>query len=225
MSRGASRTILFGRRIPDTVGELLGEPSALVVWDMQEHARHAVGFKGIANRTTSLIAAARRTGRPIIYTQHFGLPLHAEDRVALRRAWRRAGRPDPTALQARYLPGSAEWQFAPETAPTVDDVVIAKTRPNGFIGTPLRAVLAARAIDVIVLTGVATDKGILATAREAAQSGIFPVVVKDAVGTDSVAAQEQGLLQLAEAADLCTTAEVLASWGDRSDPRASAVTD
>lgn len=213
--------IIFGRRIPDTLEDLLREPSALVVWDMQEHARSAIGFAQVADRIGRLIAAARRSHRLIVYTQHYGVPLAFEDRVTVRKEWRRAGRPAATALRTRFLRGSPEWQFAPETAPTSDDIVVAKNRPSGFVGTSLAAVLAKRCTDVLFLTGVATDKGILSTAREAVQRGLFPVVVRDAVSTDTAEAQERGLRELAEVADLCTTEQVLAQWhpgGTRSTP-------
>jgi nicotinamidase-related amidase len=93
--------------------------------------------------------------------------------------------------------------------------VLPKTQPNFFFGTPLRGVLAALSADVILLTGVATDLGILATARGAVLAGIFPVTIVDAVGTFSEEQQERGLSQLAELGDVCTSQQVLDAWRTR----------
>jgi nicotinamidase-related amidase len=202
----------FGRTIPVTTAELLREPVALVVWDMQEGiARPATNFETLTANIPRLAAAARRRGSPVVYSQHFSVPIEHEDRPNLRTLWQRAGE-DASRLKSVFPAGSPGWQFTPETAPIESDVVLAKRRASFFEGTAFRALLAGSNIDVIVLTGVATDRGILSTAREAAFRGLFTVVVSDAVASHSDSAQEQGLKDLAAISSICTTDEVLAAW-------------
>ena len=202
----------FGRKIPVTTADLLREPCALVVWDMQEGiSRAATNFQALTANIPRLTHAARGRGWPVVYSQHFSIPIEHEDRPTLRTLWQRAGE-DTGKLKSVFPAGSAGWQFTPETAPIESDVVLAKRRASFFEGSAFRALLAGRNIDVIVLTGVATDRGILSTAREAAFRGLFTVVVNDAVGSHSDSAQEQGLKDLAAISSTCTTDEVLAAW-------------
>jgi nicotinamidase-related amidase len=205
--------------IPESLEELLHERSAILIWDMQEGlARRATNFITIAPVIRQLADLGRRTKRLVLYSQHYSLPLEAEDRVWLRTQWIRSGKANPASLRPLYPPGSPRWGFVPETAPTENDVVVAKTRANFFIGTPIRALLAARGVDVLVLVGVATDVGILATARDALLNGIFPIVVTDAVGAFSDAEQENGLRLLMQVAEMATSHQITAAW-EGTDPR------
>ena len=203
----------FGRSIPTTVGEMLGEPCALVVWDMQEGiARRATNIATLLDTIPKLTDAARRHHHPVIYSQHFSPPLDYEDRAWIRSLWASSGRGDASAMVPSYPPGSPRWQFVARTAPRPDDLVIPKTRPNFFVGTPLRSMLAARGIDTVLMTGVATERGVLTTARDAANQGIMMVIVTDAVGSFSEAAQVRGLQELGQLAHLCSAADVVAAW-------------
>jgi biuret amidohydrolase len=202
----------FGRKIPVTTADLLREPFALVVWDMQEGiARAATNFQALTTNIPRLAQAARKRGWPVVYSQHFSVPIEHEDRPMLRTLWQRTGE-DASKLKSVFPAGSPGWQFVPETAPTESDVVVAKRRASFFEGTTFRSLLAGRNIDVIVLTGVATDRGVLSTAREAAFRGLFTVVVSDAVGSHSDSAQDQGLKDLGAISSICTTDEVLTAW-------------
>jgi nicotinamidase-related amidase len=89
---------------------------------------------------------------------------------------------DPAEFTVFSSPGSPEWEFHDAVRPLSGDLVLPKHRGTFFVGTPLRQILAARHIDVIVLTGIATDEGVQRTALEAQQRGLFPVVVEDTVG-------------------------------------------
>ena len=204
----------FGRSIPTTLGEVLGQSSAMVVWDMQEGiARRATNIATLLATIPKLADAARRNHHPIIYSQHFSAPLEYEDRAWIRSVWQSSERADGSAMHPAYPPGSPGWQFLPETAPHSEDLVIAKTRPSFFVGTQFRSVLAGLGIDTVLMTGVATDRGVLATARDAAYQGIMMVAGTDAVGSFTDAAHEAGLQELGRVAHLCSAAEVLAAWG------------
>lgn len=59
------------------------------------------------------------------------------------------------------------------------DVVIGKTATDAFYRTDLAAVLAERQVGTVVLTGVATDYCVDATARAALSHGLDVVLVSD----------------------------------------------
>jgi nicotinamidase-related amidase len=95
----------FGRRIPVTVDDLLREPCALVVWDMHVGiATRATNFQQLLRTIPPLIAAARSRDVPVIFSQHYSLPLACEDRPWIRTMWERGGRGDP----ARPEPAAAD---------------------------------------------------------------------------------------------------------------------
>lgn len=210
---GAGMVEAFGRRIPNTVEELLLEPCALVIWDMQMGiAPRATNYSQLLQTIPRLISAARERGIPVIWSQHYSLPMEAEDRVWIRTMWRRTGG-DPKDVKPTLPIGSPAWEWVAETAPGPGDTVLPKNRATFFAGTPLRELLAGLKTDVMLMAGVATDRGVVATAREALQRGVFTVAVRDAVGSFTDQDQERGLEELAAICDLCTTDQALSAWG------------
>lgn len=204
----------FGRDIPETTEDILGGRTALLVWDMQECiAGRVSGRDQVVASIRRLLDAAHGSGLLVMYSQHYSLPLAAEDGPWIRAQWLRSGLASPEELSPLAAPGSAAWRFLPAVEPTADDVVVPKTRPDLFVGTPARDILAAHGVETLVLTGVTTDRGILGTARHAAHVGLFPVVVSDAVGSYTAEAHEQGLNAAAEVAAVATVEDVLARWG------------
>lgn len=59
-------------------------------------------------------------------------------------------------------------------------VTITKHNPGAFFGTDLDLQLRRRGIDTLILTGVATENGVYATALDAYQFGYRVIVVEDA---------------------------------------------
>lgn len=209
---------IFGRSIPTTVDEVLAERCALVIWDMQEGiARRATNLPTLLSTIPQLTQLARKRGYPVVYSQHYSPPMALEDRAWIRSQWERSGRGELSKI-ATYAPGSAGWEFIPETAPTSSDLVVPKSRPSLFVGTPIRLLLAAQCIDVVVMTGVATDRGVLSTVRDAVNQGVMMVIVEDAVGTFSEAAQKRGIEQLREICDVCSTSDVIRCWAKARPP-------
>ena len=204
---------LGSRSVPTSVDELLLEPNALVIWDMQPAiAGHALGLPEVVKNCRRLHDAASSRGTPTIYSQHRSLPLEAEDRAWIRSQWIRAGRPTNVQFGPRFDTVGQQGEILEELAPRPGDLVLPKTRASFFVGTPFRALLAARGIDVIILTGVATDRGILTTAREAASRGLFVVVVADATASFSTAGHARGIEMLSEVCDVSSTSEILRAW-------------
>lgn len=176
--------------IPLDPADLLREPSALLVWDMQRFVEGTPREALVTKSISTLVAAARQHRVLTVWSRHIGLLHAAEDRFWIRDMWRCAGCPDPAEFTVSSSPGSPEWEFHDAVRPLNGDLVLPKHRGMYFLGTPLRQILAARHIDVIVLTGIAMDEGIQRTALEAQQRGLFHVVVEDAVGAFTDVAHE-----------------------------------
>src|ERR1700741_5413509 len=79
----------FGRWIPGSLEELLAEPCAVVVWDMQQAiAGRAANLDELCGTLPALLAAARARGVPVVYSRHYSPPLEYEDRAWIRILWR-----------------------------------------------------------------------------------------------------------------------------------------
>lgn len=110
----------------------------------------------------------------------------------------------------RLTPGMPEWEILPEVAPRAEELVLPKTTPSFFVGTPLESMLRFRQIDTLVLTGVSTEAGIAGTARHAANIGFHAIVVEDACGSAAPEGHAAAIAQLRATADVETAAEILA---------------
>ena len=157
---------------------------------------------GAEQNIARLLAAWRRTHRPVIHVQHMsvrpGSPLRPE------------------------LPGNA---IKPEAAPAPGEPVFQKTVNSAFIGTELEAHLRARGIDSLVVVGLTTDHCVSSTTRMAANLGFSAIVVSDGTATfertgpegDHHSAEQMHRLALAslhdEFATVRRTGEVLAETG------------
>ena len=90
------------------------------------------------------------------------------------------------------------------------DILLVKKYASCFFGTDLIARLNSRRIDTLIITGCTTSGCVRATAVDAVQNGIRPMVVREAVGDRSVAAHEQSLFDLnAKYADVVSLDETL----------------
>jgi len=154
---------------------------------------------GAEQNIARLLAAWRRSDRPVIHVQHMSV---------------RPGSP----LRAG-LPGNA---IKPEAAPARGEPVFQKTVNSAFIGTELEPHLRARGIDSLVVVGLTTDHCVSSTTRMAANLGFSAIVVSDGTATfertgpegDRHSAEQMHRLALAslhdEFATVRRTAEVLA---------------
>ncbi|NUS63880.1 MAG: isochorismatase family protein [Saccharothrix sp.] len=107
------------------------------------------------------------------------------DRIAaLARKARRAGVPVVALRQigaggAEFDPESPGTRISARVGLRPSDVVVDKTATDAFYRTGLAALLAERDVDTVVLTGLATDYCVDATARSALSHGLDVVLVSD----------------------------------------------
>lgn len=130
---------------------------------------------------------------------------HAEAVIlALLAHWRERGRPvihirhRSSNRDSVFWPQQEGFEFKPEFQPGETETVIEKPTPCAFARTDLEATLAQLGIGSIVITGVATNNSVEATARTAGCRGINAYVVEDACFTFAKR-DFQGQLRSAEA--------------------------
>lgn len=171
----------FGRRVG------LGSRPALLVIDVQnymvgppdgsgheypsacgEPARSALG------RLAVLLPRARAAGWPVVFTR-FELRRDGSDIGVYGR------KRELLATEGWCLEGSEGAQIADAVAPEKSDIVLAKTKPSAFFGTPLLALLVDRGVDSVVVSGGSTSNCVRATAVDAASYNFRTLVVADCV--------------------------------------------
>ena len=73
------------------------------------------------------------------------------------------------------------------------DSLLVKKYASCFFGTDLVSRLLSQRVDTVVIVGCTTSGCVRATAVDAVQTGLRPMVVREAVGDRSAAAHEQSL--------------------------------
>jgi nicotinamidase-related amidase len=90
------------------------------------------------------------------------------------------------------------------------DSLLVKKYASCFFGTDLVPRLLSRRVDTLIIVGCTTSGCVRATAVDAMQTGLRPMVVREAVGDRSFAAHEQSLFDLnAKYADVVSLDETL----------------
>ena len=90
------------------------------------------------------------------------------------------------------------------------DSLLVKKYASCFFGTDLVALLMSQRVDTLIITGCTTSGCVRATAVDAVQTGLRPMVVREAVGDRSTAAHAQSLFDLnAKYADVVSLEETL----------------
>jgi maleamate amidohydrolase len=90
------------------------------------------------------------------------------------------------------------------------DSLLVKKYASCFFGTDLVSRLMSQQIDTLIITGCTTSGCVRATAVDAVQNGVRPMVVREAVGDRSVSAHEQSLFDLnAKYADVVSLDETV----------------
>ena len=123
-----------------------------------------VGWDTIPH-TRALLSVARRAGIPIVYVtgllpDRSGVPGWS---AALHAGGRKS--PPDEAAQERQ---ARRYDIIDEVAPEPGDVVLHKTGPSAFFGTPLMAQLNHLGIDTLIVTGESTSGCVRASVVDAA---------------------------------------------------------
>jgi nicotinamidase-related amidase len=118
-----------------------------------------------------VIGAARAKGLPIFYTTGGNRPDLA------KHGARPLKTVAPTAPSSRNLRDGNE--IVDEIAPEPDDIVIVKTKPSAFFGTPLLSQLVALRVDSLFITGGATSGCVRASTVDAFSNNYPTTLIAD----------------------------------------------
>jgi len=147
-----------------TTDQALQLNAALIVIDVQEAFSHPKwGERNnpkAEDNIATLIAAWRRTHRPVIYIRHISRT--------------------PGSLFALDAPSSV---LKAGVAPTQGERVIQKHENSAFIGTDLEQRLREASITQVVIVGLTTDHCVSTTTRMATNLGFMTLLVADATAT------------------------------------------
>ncbi|MGW8378294.1 isochorismatase family cysteine hydrolase [Streptomyces sp. ODS28] len=146
--------------------------TALLAMDLQQSMVSRIAGPSYMQRVAGALAAARAADIPVVHiTVGF-----------------RAGHPEvhPNNKMFSAIPDDAFTDSDPmaaihaDAAPLPGEPVISKNRISAFAGNDLRQVLAAKGIDHLVLTGIATSGVVLSTLCEASDMDFRITVLEDA---------------------------------------------
>lgn len=116
-----------------------------------------------------------------------------------------------SALRQLFAGGGAMGELMPQVSPTEDELVLVKQYASAFFGTSLASTLWAERIDTVVLVGVSTSGCVRATAVDAMQYGLVPLVVREAVADRATGPHEASLSDLqAKYAEVISEATAIA---------------
>ncbi len=200
--------------VPRSLVEILDPPhAALIVWDMQNGiGARAHGAEQCTAKVRELLDAAHAANVLVVYSRHTAPPLGSTSPSGLRALMKRQNVADPAQLKPFMQAGTPDVEIMSGLAPRPGDVVLEKSTPSFFVGTPLELRLRAHDIRTIVLAGVATEQGIEMTARHALILGFFVVVADDACASFSAQGHELGLAYLRTAVDVVPAADIAQAW-------------
>jgi maleamate amidohydrolase len=106
--------------------------------------------------------------------------------------------------------GTEGVEIDPRLDRRASDSLLVKKYASCFFGTDLVSRLLSRQVDTLIITGCTTSGCVRATAVDAVQTGLRPMVVREAVGDRSAAAHAQNLFDLdAKYADVVSLDETL----------------
>jgi maleamate amidohydrolase len=193
--RGTSPAILV---IDVTYGFIGSEP--LPILESIARYPNSCGQRGwdAMEQIASLLEAGRAVSSPIYYTA--GVTDHV---VRHAGRWREK--------HPRTLEQPDDAQVIPERiAPHEGDVVIRKTKPSVFHGTPLLSSLVDQRVDTVIVTGCTTSGCVRATVVDAFSNGFATLVVEDGVFDRGELSHAVNLFEMDQKyADVITTVEAL----------------
>lgn len=160
--------------------------SALLVIDLQNDFVSPAGglarlgvdlapLREMLRRAVQLVADARQEGVKIIYVRHVNSDDASSPPILEKRGEQGRDRV-PVVWKGSW--GAA---LAPELDARAEDIVLEKTRFDGFLNTDLDCRLRALGIQTVVLSGLSTNVCVDSTARAAFMRDYFVLIPEDCV--------------------------------------------
>lgn len=192
-----------------------GEKPAVVVVDFQKgftDPAFPMGsspmVQGAVDQTVGVMRAAKEAGLPVIAC------VIAFDGASAAPHWK----VDPVL---DLMAGSVACELDPRIANEKPDVVLNKTAPSLFYGTPAGAILTRQRVDTVIVTGCITSGCVRASIIDAFSMGFRVQVPADCVGDHDEAAHKQNLADVgrryADIIDAATAIAEIKRWRERND--------
>lgn len=137
----------------------------------------------------SLVGEARRRAVPVIYTTPVSRADGADVATCLTDLSAETGVPPLT----NCIEGSDDARIIEEIAPSASDYVFLKRRPSAFWGTGVAELLHMLRKDTIIIGGIATNRGVETSVREAFNMDLNVVVARDCCAGGNLAAHQYSL--------------------------------
>ncbi len=144
------------------------------------------GGREIIAPIQQLLSLARQKGVPVIYTQE----AHRAEGVDF-------GRELDGAEPIHCIEGTPGVEIIPDLARQPGDFLVVKRRYSAFFATDLDLLLRGLGVDTLILTGVATDVCVRATAQDAQQLNYWLIVPQECVAGTSVKQHQAALSNIA----------------------------
>jgi maleamate amidohydrolase len=139
-------------------------------------------------RTVPLLAAARARRWPVAHSRIVFADDDADHNIFTLKVPGMLTLKENDALSA----------VVPQLAPAAGELVVRKTVPSAFFGTPLAAWLAQRGVRTLVVAGCVTSGCVRASVVDAMSHGFRPLVLADCVGDRASAPHEANLFDMAQ---------------------------
>jgi len=194
-----------------------GEKPAVVVIDFQRGFTDPAFPMGkspmvqaAVDKTVGVMRAARQAGAPVI-----ACVIAFDNRSAAPR-WK----VDPVL---DLIAGTPPCELDQRIAAEKPDVVLEKTAPSLFFGTPAGAILTRERVDTVIVTGCITSGCVRASCIDAFSLGFRVQVAADCVGDHDEVAHNQNLADVGrrygDIIDAATAISEIARWGALNDKR------
>jgi nicotinamidase-related amidase len=198
--------IVIYKTLPEIVAP---DHTCLVVWDVQHGLFDRIFNKEEFMATLQPLIDTARAKMPLFYTLITPLPREFASSWSLYAMMRRFQVDDPSKLPPFMAPGSKEREIVDAVAPQQGDIVLEKAFASIFLNTNFESMLRNCAITTVILTGISTEIGIEASARDAGNRGFYPVVVSDCVSSPDREAHERSLKNMEKLVICETSAAIL----------------
>lgn len=136
--------------------------------------------------TRGLLAAARNRGWPVVHTRVVYQDDGADATIMALKV--------PPLLNLREH--APESQIVSQLEPMSGELVLRKTNPSAFFGTPLAAWFSQRGVQTLLIAGCTTSGCVRASVVDAMCHGFRPLVVTDCVGDRSLQAHDANLFDM-----------------------------
>jgi maleamate amidohydrolase len=156
------------------------------------------GCASARDHAIKLVAAARATNSPVIWTEVRYTPGGADGGVFFRKA----------SVLTCFVGDNPLGNNVAGLERLPSEIMVTKQYPSAFFGTSLAATLTAMRADTVLLGGLSTSGCVRATCVDAMSHGFITLVVQDACGDRADGPHQANLFDMsAKYADLVTTSE------------------